>query len=94
MNDEIFKIIYDSVAILNEEIQRRELNNPGPETVLYGEKGVLDSLALVNLIVCVEQTILDVTGKSVVLADERAVSQSRSPFKTVKSLAEHIESLI
>lgn len=63
-------------------------------TVLYGEGGFLDSMALVTFIVSIEQAIDDVFGVSVTLADHRAMSQSHSPFRTIGSLAEYAERLI
>ena len=57
----------------------------GPE--LFGEDGVFDSMGLVSLIVAVEQEIEDRFGKAVALADERALSRSSSPYRTVETLA-------
>jgi len=54
---------------------------------LFGEQGVLDSMGLVTLIVAVEQAIEDRFDQSVALADEKALSQARSPYRTVASLA-------
>ena len=74
----------------------REFNEqglPGPqltinsEAALFGGDAPLDSLGLVNLILLVEERLADRFGLSVSLADERALSQERSPFRDVKSLA-------
>jgi acyl carrier protein len=65
----------------------------GPDTVLLGKSAVLDSLGLVRLVLEVEQRIADTFDWSVSLADERAMSQHRSPFRTVGSLAEYITTL-
>ena len=61
----------------------------GPEVELFGEEGLLDSVGLVSLIVAVEQEIEDELGVHVALADERALSQRNSPYRTVASLAEY-----
>jgi acyl carrier protein len=66
----------------------------GPDTALFGRTGLFDSLGLVNLILAVEEAVLDEHGVSVALADERAMSQSRSPFRTVGSLAEYAMRLV
>ncbi|MBM3267063.1 MAG: hypothetical protein FJZ01_05370 [Candidatus Sericytochromatia bacterium] len=58
------------------------------ESVLLGPGALLDSLALVTLIVDVEQRLADL-GINVTLADGRALSAASSPFRTVSSLAEH-----
>ena len=65
----------------------------GPETVLLGKSAVLDSLGLVRLVLEVEQRIAEKFDWSVTLADERAMSQHRSPFRTVSTLAEYITML-
>ena len=57
-------------------------------------KAALDSLALVSLIADLEARIEMDFGRSVVLADERALSQVRSPYRTVDSLAAYIETLL
>jgi acyl carrier protein len=64
------------------------------ETILLGGSGILDSLGLVSLIISVEQGIEDALGISISLADEKAMSQSRSPYRTVGSLAEYATRLI
>lgn len=61
----------------------------GPQAELFGEDGLLDSVGLVSLIVAVEQEIEDELGVHVALADERALSQRNSPYRTVASLAEY-----
>lgn len=53
---------------------------------LFGVDGVLDSLALVSLVLAVEQGIEEKLGVLVTLADARAASQERSPFRTVGTL--------
>jgi D-alanine--poly(phosphoribitol) ligase subunit 2 len=64
------------------------------DTALMGRSEILDSLGLVSLVVAVEQEIEDRCGISISLADERAMSQTRSPYRTVGSLAEYAARLI
>ena len=59
------------------------------DTPLVGSQGVLDSLALVSLIVALEQELEDEYGLRVSLADEQALSQRRSPYRTVGTLADY-----
>lgn len=75
---------------LNETLSRPVLVSQGDAAVLFGPEGVLDSLALVSLLSTVEMTLQDEYGVDVLLADERAMSATRSPFQTVGSLVEHI----
>ena len=51
----------------------------GRETPLFGPSGVLDSLGLVSVLVELEQRISEVSGHTVTLMDDRAMSQASSP---------------
>lgn len=64
------------------------------ETRLIGQGAILDSLGLVSLIVEVEQRLADELDLTLILADERAMSQKRSPFRSVGSLADYICELV
>jgi acyl carrier protein len=66
----------------------------GESTYLIGSGSLLDSLGLVTLIVDLEQRLENEYGISLTLADERAMSQKNSPFRTVRSLADYICLLI
>ena len=72
-------------------IEMPELNE---STRLIGKKAVLDSLGLVNLIVSIEQQLSDDHDISITIADERAMSQEKSPFRTIGSLSDYICLLI
>ena len=61
-----------------------------PETQLYGAGGGLDSIGLVNLIIALEQHLLDRTGIALALAEDRAFSAHRSPFRDVGSLVSYL----
>jgi len=65
-----------------------------PETQLFGRGSKLDSLGLVNLIVMVEEKALDEFDAIITIADERAMSQKNSPFRTIRSLSEYVLELI
>jgi len=85
----------DLVALIIEmatEVLEAEGESPGElteDTRLFGREGVFDSMGLVSLIVAVEQEIEDRHGRSVPLADEKALSQSSSPYRTIGTLAEY-----
>ena len=66
----------------------------GVETRLIGREGLLDSMGLVTLIVDVEQGLEENYDVAILLADERAMSQSKSPFRSVGSLTEYISMLL
>ncbi len=66
----------------------------GPDFPLYGGAGGMDSMALVTLVAELEMRLQDQLGKSVVLADERAMSRHRSPFRTLGALGDYVQSLL
>lgn len=59
-------------------------------TRVFGPDGILDSLGLVGFIADVEVRVAEQFGVDIVLADERAMSRSRSPFRSVEALAEFV----
>lgn len=63
-------------------------------TRLIGRAAVLDSMGLVTLIVEAEQRLEADYDIVVVLADDRAMSQTRSPFLSVGSLADYVMQLV
>jgi len=94
MRINIEKMIIESLLDLNEELDSNELNNPTKETKLYGQNGVLDSLALVSFITDLEERISDEFDEDIVLADEKAMSQRTSPFRNVDALTIYIQKLL
>jgi len=64
------------------------------KTRLFGQDGLFDSVGLVSVILAVEQDVSNVSGKAITIADERAMSQTRSPFLTVGSLATYTAELL
>jgi hypothetical protein len=63
-------------------------------TVLFGNEGLFDSIGLVTFILDVEENIRSKSGISITLADQRAMSQSKSPFRRVSLLADYAAQLI
>ena len=60
------------------------------ETVIVGPEAVIDSIGVVSLIVDIEQRLEMDHQVSVTLANDRAMSQRSSPFRSPAVLAEHI----
>jgi len=87
----IEKLILEVVQELNSTFEHPVDLQAGGAAFLYGRKGSLDSISLVALVVAVEQAIQDEYDITVALADERAMSQASSPFRTVSSLAAYAQ---
>jgi acyl carrier protein len=68
--------------------------NPTRDTVLLGREAVIDSMALVHLVLDVEEAVRARFRVPLRLVDERAMSQTRSPFRTVATLAEYVNLLL
>lgn len=96
--DQAVEAIVDLVAEAARDLRRLgEIDLEGDlhrDTPLFGKDGLLDSMALVRLVVAVEQAIDDRFDRAVSLADERAMSQTSSPYRTVGALAEYAASLL
>jgi acyl carrier protein len=65
----------------------------GPEAPIFGADSPLDSLGLVALLIDIEDA-LAAQGVDVSLSDDRAMSQRRSPFRTVATLVEYIGAIV
>jgi acyl carrier protein len=89
---EIVQVIYDAIDDMNDELDVRIPK--AEDTVLFGEGSALDSIGLVRLILAIEEGVEDDLNVSITLADEKAMSRERSPFRTVSSLAEYVRSLL
>ena len=84
----MINIIISELSILDKDITST------PDTKLFGNDGILDSMGLVNLVVSLEERIQEEYDVAITLADESAMSLSKSPFLTVASLAYYIEKLL
>ena len=90
----IIHTIFKAVNEINKRLSKKQQLIKSISTILSGSDDKLDSLGLVNLIVAIEQNIEDEFEVSITIADERAMSQKHSPFRTIGSLADYIEMLL
>ena len=89
----VIQSIFNAVEEINRQLPGNKKIEQSRKTVLFGEDGKLDSLGFVNLIVAIEQNIEDEFGVNITIANERAMSQRNSPFKTIGTLADFIDML-
>ena len=94
MRERILKALYEAVDETNRSRPGAQPLERSPQTKLYGTGSDLDSLGLINFIVATEQKIETLCGRSIMLADDRALSQAVSPFQSVETLASYIEQLL
>ena len=93
-NKKIENLIINAIKEINEQLPQEQQLGQSTKTVLFGKDGKLDSLGLVTLLVIIEQNIEDEFDVSITIANERAMSQKHSPFRTGESLADYIEMLL
>lgn len=91
---DIESVILAAVRDACEETGRPVPPDLGSETRLFGGEGLLDSLALVSMVLDVERRLSEQHGLDVSLVDDRAMSQTRSPFATVAALRGYIQQLV
>ena len=93
-NQQVIDAINSAVDDLNEVLDPEERLAKSADVALIGQDARIDSLGLVNLIVLVEEKIQQQFDVGITLVDERAMSQSKSPFRTLGTLAEFVQELL
>lgn len=92
--EQLVEIIVSSLGEILADQGEDEFGELGESTYLIGPRSIVDSLSLVSLIVDVEQRLREERGVSLSIADERAMSQEKSPFRSVGTLAGYVEQLV
>lgn len=92
--DTVEKIILNALNNINDERGPDEQLTVDLDTRLFGADAVLDSLSLVSVIVDVEEAISSAAGIDINLTDDRAMSQTKSPFSDVNALSSYILQLL
>ncbi len=89
----ILELVLNAIEMTN-NMREEDRQIPRSETTeLFGTNGHLDSMGLVAFLIDIEESLLD-EDLQITLSDERAMSQSKSPFRTVDTLVCYIEMLI
>jgi len=86
---QVVDLIVESILLVKDEIGVTVPPQLQADTALFGIEGFLDSMALVTLVIALEQGIAEKFGVSVTLADAHAMSQEHSPYSTIHALAEY-----
>jgi acyl carrier protein len=90
--NKLLEIVFETVQEIGKDQDNTELLNPNEDTRLFSEN--LDSMGIVFLITDLESKISETFNLQIVLANERAMSQKTSPFRSVKTLTKYIQMLI
>lgn len=94
MKEKILEVLYGVVDTTNKGKTPDQKLEKSLNTVLFGSSSALDSLGLINFIVAVEEQIESAFGETIVLADDRALSQDPVPFSSLGALSNYIEILL
>ena len=86
----IAEVVFVAIHELNQQLPKEQQIEKSLGTVLVGRGARLDSLGLVSLIVGIEEGIAERFDASIILTDEKAMSQELSPFRTVDALVDYI----
>ena len=88
----ILAIVLEAMELANRTRVGPQRLDVSPTAPLFGPPSPLDSLGLVALLIDMEEAF-ERAGHPLVLSDERALSQTRSPFRDVPSLVSYIAQL-
>lgn len=86
--------VVQAIDDVNGLLPRNHRLAPLPETALLGETSALDSLALVNLIVSLEQKIEETTGISLALGTDEGLFEPNGPMTSVGTLIDYVRSAL
>lgn len=87
-------LILSTLKEIGEDDDNALLLEAHAKTKLFGSAGILDSIGVVFLISELEDKVQDEFDKDIVLADEKAMSQVTSPFRSVETLATYLCQLV
>ncbi len=90
----LIELILNEVKLVGEEngVDFSRLNS---ETVLFGSGSALDSLALVGLIVNLEEKIAQKTGKNIqIVSEDMIILDDETPLRNAELMSQLILSLL
>ena len=90
---EILSVVLAAVEAANLTREQHHKLEVSPAAPLFGARSRRDSLGLVSLLIDIEEAFAN-RGVPLVLSDERALSQRRSPFRDIPALVDYIERLL
>ena len=90
----VIETLKESIEHTSDPDKVKQIMQANQETRIFGGGGLVDSLGIVILVAELEEKLDEEHNVQVSLASEAAMSGTRSPFRTVKSLATHIVSVV
>ena len=87
------QVVAKAIADLNESLPPGQKIDIAAGTALLGEGGGLDSMGFVDLAVCIQETVFDIHGVAITVADESMLN-GETPFSTIYTLTKHVARLL
>jgi hypothetical protein len=88
-SDAVLGVVLDALRTANLARDAEAQLHVSADAPIFGPGSPLDSLGLVALLFDIEEGLATL-GCSVLLSDERAMSQKRSPFRSVPALVDYV----
>jgi hypothetical protein len=89
--EQALRLVYETIDVVNQQLPAARRLQKGPDTVIVGVAGSLDSLGIVNFIVTLEEKAGELLGIPVQLLDDTMLVETESPFRTVETLTSFLE---
>lgn len=90
--DAILEVVLEALRSANTLRDPGDQLDVSPDARIFGRGSALDSMGLVTLLLDIEEA-LRAAGLGLTLTDDRAMSQARSPFRSVPALVDYIDQL-
>ncbi len=82
------ELVLDAIKELNKELKLKELEKIDENTNFFE---ILDSMAILDLILEIEKKIEEKYGKYIQIADENTMDVLKSPFRNFNELVKYLE---
>jgi hypothetical protein len=89
----ILEVVLEALRTTNAARPPSSMLPVSPDAALFGPGTPLDSLGLLTLLLDIEDG-MQRAGWPVTLSDDRAMSQARSPFRSVPTLVDYIGRIV
>ncbi len=87
--DSALESVRAAVTEINDFREEGQALSLDEDSVLFGDGSALDSVGLVQVVMAAEAQLAETLGIDLVLASEAAMSRKRSPYRSLRSLAEY-----
>jgi len=85
------ELIIESLKELNKDLELKEFENITSNTPIFE---VLDSVAVLDLILDLEERLQKKYNRYIQIADDKTMDAQNTPFKNVETLSKYLKELI